>query len=250
MYFKSLAISSLVACTILITEQSFAGTLTGTISLGGNSISSVQEGTFTKDGKDTKTPKDELEKETKNAKRYDGKTHFQSTYNIFWDKDDLLDTTRSIVRLRTINYTLDGVIEPSNFTTLPIKVTSIKFVDDNDKMMGIESFMFNSKDWYPSTAPGAGGITDNGLSGSINLITGESSYNASYIVKNNGAKVTYKITGKKKDTPPPPPSNTRGSGNPFAPRSIPEPSSHSSIVALGIIGTVLMLKRKPINSDK
>lgn len=76
-----------------------------------------------------------------------------------------------------------------SFTTLPVTVTSA-VVSPTDG--SITSFTFSSTNWYPNAADE--GITNNGLSGSINLTTMVSTITASYIDSSSGSIYTYKFT--------------------------------------------------------
>lgn len=66
------------------------------------------------------------------------------------------------------------MLEEDTTQYLPVNITSV--VLTNDVPPWLVSFTFNGNDWYPPTAIGADDITNNGLSGFINLKTGKSSY--------------------------------------------------------------------------
>jgi hypothetical protein len=75
-----------------------------------------------------------------------------------------------------------------SFTTLPIKVTGATFGADGS----LTSFMFSSMDWYPD--PDGNGITNNGLSGSVDLSSNVATVTSSYIDSSSKSIYTYKFT--------------------------------------------------------
>jgi hypothetical protein len=72
------------------------------------------------------------------------------------------------------------------FTTLPITVTSADVSPGDGTVAG---FMFSSTDWYPNAA--SDGITNNGLTGSIDLVQLHAAITSSYIDSNTKSVYTY-----------------------------------------------------------
>jgi hypothetical protein len=139
----------------------------------------------------TPTPADDVKDAQGHAAEYDGPTTFTADYTIVRIPNDGVDKTKSSVVFKTTSYTAGGGKNSSDFTTRAITITDVKFNDDGS----VASFTFQSTDWYPASGEGASGLTNNGLSGSIDLKTGASSYKASYIDKSNGAVYTYDVSG-------------------------------------------------------
>jgi hypothetical protein len=121
------------------------------------------------------------------AMEYDGPTSFTANYTIVLKADGTVDKTKSTIKFKTTTYTANGMEEPSSFTTLPITITGVTLNKDNT----IASFTFSSLNWYPNAA--AEGITNNTLSGSINLNTLQSQYTASYKDNTTGGVYKYVV---------------------------------------------------------
>jgi hypothetical protein len=168
------------------------------------------------------------------ASNYDGPTQFTANYTIAFKPDGTPDLANSSLILSTINYT--SVNEQTriaslvhkDFVTLRIAITGVTFNDDGS----VAGFTFSSINWYPGND-----VTNNGISGSINLNTGDTRYIASYIGKNSKATYTYDVMGMITPNQPPNAPDTSddaiftplddGVGADVAPDSddLPEPSS-------------------------
>jgi hypothetical protein len=142
------------------------------------------------------------EKDLKDAKayaaRYAGATTFIVEYTIVFQADGTLDQSKSTVKFTTVTYTFtprpDGAsrTETPNpaFTTLPITITSVALNPDKS----VASFTFSSTDWYPGSEKY--GIVNNGLTGTVDLKNGTSSYTASYKWDaTKGPILNYNISG-------------------------------------------------------
>lgn len=216
------------------------------------------------------TTAEELTDDQGFAGQYDGATSFRADYTIHLDENNQLVSgmNNSFVTFTTTTYTArtydqdtdmyeqmpdpmnpDNMIDKttvlrSNFTTPRIEITKVQFIN-NDPMMGIESFMFLSTDWYRNEEPEARRLTDTGLSGTINLTTGTSSYLAKYIRNSTGSEYQYSVNGS---TAAPFAPDDEGFGTPplYAPFSvsIPEPSTIIGLGLLATLGIGTNLKRK------
>lgn len=166
-----------------------------TVTVQATASGSAVAGTYVRNGTTMTTSDKQAAAANEHAAEYDGSTQFTANYTIALKPDNTVDSTNSTVTFVTINYTAKGKLvteTPPGFTTLPITITAVTLNPDNS----VASFDFNSTNWYPPTATGAGGLNNNGLSGSINLNTGAASYTASYGSKSNGAVYTYSVTGQ------------------------------------------------------
>ena len=164
------ALASLILLDPTVTVN---GTATGTVAAGAT------------------TSADDLKAAQDHAAQYDGPTQFRADYTIVLKADDTVDTTQSTVTFKTVNYTDNGVLATSGFTTRAITITDVTLNADKS----IASFKFSSTNWYPASGDGADLINNNGLSGSIDLKTGATTYTASYSDKNNGAIYKYVVPG-------------------------------------------------------
>jgi len=233
---ESLILSTLVAIFCLTTGHALAADITIDGTASGSAVG----------GKGT--TKEQLDAAEKYIKRYSGPTQFTATYNISFKADKTVDSTKSTVSFKTIKYTVDGKEVKSSFTTSPITITSVKIKDSDTTK--IESFTFESLIWYPGAD--TAGVTNNTLSGLIDLDAGTSSYTASYIDKTTLAVYTYNVSGKTPTPKPIPDPLPDEFGNPEifspAPATVPEPTSTLSLLALGTLGAASTLKRKLTSS--
>jgi hypothetical protein len=260
-----LIISTLVGVFSLTTGHALAATFTGSMTYSSTASGTATAGTVRNaDGTEKKdqngmpiptTPAD-LSMDKGFAGQYDGATEFKADYMICLDANNMLDMAKSMVTFKTINYTSRtynprtgtygrSSLVNSNFTTPSIKITGVKFMN-NDPTMGVESFDFASDLWYPKTEPQGNSLVNNGLSGTINFKTNKSSYKASFIRIPTGSVYTYTVNGMKKQPSPfPDPAEDPRSPYVFSPpESVPEPNSNLSLLALGTLGAASTLKRQ------
>jgi hypothetical protein len=171
-----------------------------TITINGTATGSATAG---KNNKGVETTKEELEEAQNYTKRYAGPTQFTADYTINL-VNGKFDPTGSTVTFTTVNYTFTNlksgksVLKPSDFKTLAIPITNATVVGGV-----VTSFSFSATNWYPPTAPKGKELINNGLSGTINLANGTSSYTASYINPYTGAAYNYSVTGKFAANPEP-----------------------------------------------
>jgi hypothetical protein len=197
-----------------------------TVTIKGTVTGTAAKGTYTRNGKTLTTSDKQLAATKKHAAEYNGATEFTANYTIVLNKDKSVDTSKSTVTFTTVNYTSGGNLVASGFQTLPITITGVNLI--NNDPTKIESFTFSSTNWYPPNATGAGGITNNGLSGSINLSTGATSIASSYNSKTNGSVYTYNTTGMiaAPEAKPDPDPTERGNPEIFSPApAAPEPAT-------------------------
>jgi hypothetical protein len=182
----------------------------------------------------------------KHASDYDGPTEFSADYTIVVRHDNTIDTSKSTVTFQTINYTGYGKLVESNFKTLPIQINDATIKDGK-----VVAFSFEATDWYPDTAQGANTITNNELSGSIDLSTGKTSYIASYISKSTGAVYLYSVRGDiKKPMPEPGPQpDVYGDPEVFTPVAdeVPEPTTFL-LLGSGLVGFAVLRVRRAVVS--
>ncbi|MCZ8200775.1 MULTISPECIES: PEP-CTERM sorting domain-containing protein [unclassified Microcystis] len=172
-------------------------------------------------------------------KKYSGPAEFKVIYTIVLKADHTVDTTRSKVKFDTIKYTSNGQDVKSKFTTSDIPITSVTLT--NDATPKVSSFTFEGTKWYDTTR-----VTNDGISGTINLINGASDFTAKYIGKSVNARYIYTLSATiKPDSPEPAPlPNEFGDTEIFSPLIVPEPSAILSLLALGTLGAASTLKGK------
>lgn len=196
------------------------------------------------------TSPDDLKRETEHAAHYNGPTEFIANYTIAFTADCMVDSQKSAITFTTVNYTDLGAKVPSHLAYLPTPITSVTCKDDGS----IGMFQFSSMNWYPPTGPGATMITNNGISGSIDLMAGTGEFTSSYIVKSNGAIDTYKVVGPIATPGPPVPPPILPHDEIFTPfdeldeafpdaDDLPEPPSMLSLLT-GFGGLALLRYRR------
>jgi len=153
-----LVILSVAPCRNALADSIF--TIDPIVTIKGTSAGTATKGPTTSDA-DLKNAQD-------HAKLYDGPTEFQADYTINLKPDNTLDN--GTVTFTTVSYTESGTATASGFKTRAIKITGVTLNGDGS----VATFTFDSTDWYPPTGDGADGITNNGLSGSISIKTGDS----------------------------------------------------------------------------
>jgi hypothetical protein len=159
-----------------------------TLVIDGLSSAKATAGTYTVNGMQKKSTPKQVSDQQKHIQNYDGPTGFYATYTIVLNGGKV-DSTKSMVTFRTIYYTSSGSKTPSSFTTLPIPITDATLTGGK-----VTSFMFSDPNWYPDI--GKYGLSNDGLSGIINLKTGVASYMAAYKSDTNGVISTYTVVGK------------------------------------------------------
>lgn len=224
-------------------------TLAATIRIEATSKGAVTKGPFTRpSGVVLMTSDVALKSAQDYVKRYDGPAVFDADYTITLKPDATPDPATSMVTFDTFSFTADGKVSKSPFKTQPITITEVMLMNGDPTM--IASFKFSSNDWYPVDASLAGRLNNKGLSGSINLKTGESSYTAAYNDKLNGAIYTYMVTGMIKAPGPFPDPEPEDFGVPdiFSPSPVPEPAPLAII--LTAITVIVFGKTKEIVSAR
>jgi hypothetical protein len=121
------------------------------------------------------------------AKAYSGDYDVTFDYTIATKKNPDGSTVFDPAGMSTVKLT-DTSEKFGSFTTLPIKVTGATFGADGS----LTSFMFMSTDWYPDAA--GNGITNNGLSGSVDLSSNVATVTSSYIDSTSKSIYTYQFT--------------------------------------------------------
>jgi hypothetical protein len=121
------------------------------------------------------------------AKTYSGSYDVTFDYTIATKKNPDGSTVFDPAGMSTVKLT-DTSEKFGSFTTLPIKVTGATFGADGS----LTSFMFSSTDWYPNAA--GDGITNNGLSGSVDLSSNVATVTSSYIDSTSKSIYTYQFT--------------------------------------------------------
>jgi hypothetical protein len=121
------------------------------------------------------------------AKTYSGDYDVTFDYTIATKKNPDGSTVFDPAGMSTVKLT-DTSEKFGSFTTLPIKITGATFGADGS----LTSFMFSSTDWYPNAA--SDGITNNGLSGSVDLASNVATVTSSYIDSTSKSVYTYQFT--------------------------------------------------------
>ncbi len=235
-----LILSFLTSIFFLNAARSLAATMTtGDITFNATSSGSAVAGT-TESGP---TPPDRVTRSNAQAMRYDGPTEQIANYPIVLDDDSMVVPSLSSVRFTTVTYTSNGTEVRSSFQTLNIPITGITFVNDDPTMM-IASFMFAATNWYPFNDL----LTNNGISGTINLQNGTFRSTSSYIQNSDGAVYMYQVNGTEKPDSPvvEPLPEEFGEFEIFSPLpvAVPENTSIFSFLAFGALGFSLVLKRE------
>ncbi|MEM1370153.1 MAG: hypothetical protein AAGG02_19560 [Cyanobacteria bacterium P01_H01_bin.15] len=226
-----LSVSFLLACTVFLNDQTIANaaTLNGSIHIKGD-VTGMGEKV------DGSTDED-VTNATNYLKRYSGPTEFEVIYHIVKKDDNTLDTTKSTVVFDTTTYTSNGRRRSSKFKTLPIPITSI--TTDPEDSHKILSFMFSGTDWYDTKK-----VTNDGISGEINLISGPSNFEAKYIGKKINARYAYTLNGMLKPDSPEPEPPPEKFGNPEIFTPVPEASSLANMLGLGVLGVAVGIQRQ------
>jgi hypothetical protein len=179
-----------------------------TITINGNSTASAAAGTQ-KNGMAT-TAAQVTDAATYGGK-YNGATVFTADYTINLTKNGKFDPTGSTVTLDILSYSYNALyprpgtksrtVKDDKGTTPAIPITGVTFNKDGS----ISSFTFAGPNWYPPESTGFKQITDKGISGSINLDTGNTMFVAKYIYNpsETGAINIYTVTGTIAPAPGP-----------------------------------------------
>jgi hypothetical protein len=218
-------VGALVACV----TQSQAAPVT--VSIAAKATGTAKKGEYTRNGMKQMTGDKQLADAAAYVLKYNGDTTFDAVYDITLGADKKVDSSKSTVKFITKTFSDEGTEAKSNFMTLPITITDVTLMGGDATM--IASFKFDSTDWYPPDATGANGLINMGLSGMIDLKSGDSSYLASYAAKNTGAIYMYMVSGKIKPPAPFPDPLPDDFGDPemFTPApSVPEPASIPAMV--------------------
>ena len=162
------------ACALLILAVCGAG-----VSVRGNADTIKFSGAVVGSGSD-KTDDD-------HAKTYSGDYDVTFDYTIATKKNPDGSTVVDPAGMSTVTLT-DTAMTFGSFTTWPIKVTGATFGADGS----LTSFMFSSTDWYPNAD--TDGITNNGLSGSVDLSSNVATVTSSYIDSTSKSIYTYQFT--------------------------------------------------------
>ena len=134
---------------------------TGSITINGTATGTAAAGTSSITGMPTTAT--QLANAQTHAAGYDGATQFTAKYDITLNAQNMF--VAGTVTFVTNSYTSSGTTVTSDFTTQPITITGATVNPDGS----IASIDFSSTNWYPANGTGAGGLTNNGLSGTINL---------------------------------------------------------------------------------
>jgi hypothetical protein len=170
-----------------------AQTFSDTVTINGTSSATATKGKYMRGGMELETSAAAVRREDEHAKHYNGPTKFTATYSIVVDGSGVLDKSMSTVTFKTINFTDQGRLTTSSFTTNAINVTGVTLSGDCPPKL--KAFTFHSDDWYPAGERGAGGLMNRTLDGSIDLSAGKATYTAKYAIKANGAIYTYGVSG-------------------------------------------------------
>ncbi len=224
--------------------------MSDTITVSATSTATVEKGTYVRNGETLITSDAQLATRQQHAAEYDGHTDFTANYTVVLKDDGTLDRDQSTVTFRTLTYTDGGTLvdDQTRFTTLPIPIYEVMLNADKS----LASFKFESPNWYPANATGAGLINNLNLFGSIDLnAPGETSYQAQYTSKSSGAIYTYNVTGLVLYQPKPNPAQPDSCADvpgcaPFlAPTAeiTPEPSAWPMVLT-GLAGTIVLARRR------